>query len=62
MHPYNAEENLLGYCREKGIAVTAYSSLGAGSYIDIGQAEQWESCLEDPVIIKIGKAHNKSPA
>lgn len=44
-HPYNQEQELLDFCREKGIVVSAYTPLGqAGSPI-----------LKDPVIVKIAE-------
>jgi len=38
LHPYNTQQNLLRFCKEKGIQVTGFSNLGAPSYVEIGMA------------------------
>ena len=38
-HPYLAQERLLRFCREQDVAVTAYSPLGALSYVELDMAE-----------------------
>lgn len=43
IHPYNTQEKLLKFCRMNGIAVTAFSSFGAGSYLELGMATKEES-------------------
>ena len=62
MHPYLAQEKLLIFCRTKGIAVTAYSNLGAGSYVELGGATYEESCLNESTVKDIAVKHGKSPA
>jgi len=42
--------------------VTAFSNLGAGSYVQLGMAAIEESCLKEQVVIDIAKSHGKSPA
>lgn len=62
MHPYLAQEKLLRFCRQKGIAVTAFSNLGAGSYVQLGMAAVEESCLNESAVQEIAKRHGRTPA
>lgn len=62
MHPYLAQEKLLRFAREEGLAVTAFSPLAAQSYFELDMARQGESILEDPAIVAIARAHARTPA
>jgi D-xylose reductase len=62
MHPYLAQPRQLRFCAEEKIAVTAFSPLGAPSYIPLGMASAEESVLADPVVTGIAAAHRRSPA
>jgi len=62
MHPFLTQEKLVRFCREQGVAVTAFSPLGAASYYSIGMAGEGDSALEQPVVQEIAKLRGKSPA
>jgi D-xylose reductase len=62
MHPYLTQEKLLRFCKEEKIAVTAFSPLGALSYVPIGMAKPAESVLDQPVVKAAAKRLGKSPA
>lgn len=62
LHPYLTQEKLLRFCQQEGIAVTAFSPLGAGSYLPLGMAKEGESVLAQPVVNEIAAAHGKTPA
>jgi len=47
-HPYRSRDDLLTFCRENGVALTAYSPLARGDAID------------DPVLTEIGDRYGKS--
>lgn len=49
-HPYLSQEPLRLFCKEHGIAVTAWSPLGRGGV------------LHDEAIVQVGQKHGKSPA
>ncbi|KAL3918768.1 MAG: hypothetical protein SGPRY_005886 [Prymnesium sp.] len=62
IHPYNQQPQLLRFCAEQGIAVTAFSPLGAGSYVELGMAKPKESVLTYPIIKQIAAKHRRSTA
>lgn len=62
MHPYLTQEKLLRMASEHGIVVTAYSPLGAGSYVELGGSTMEESALREQVVVDIASKYNKTPA
>lgn len=62
LHPYLTQQGLVDFCLHNGIAVTAYSSFGASSYVSMGVAKESESVLEDPVVTAIGSEYGKTGA
>lgn len=61
-HPYLTQEKLFRFCREQQIAYTAFSPLGALSYLTLGMAEAGESVLDEPVVVAAADTHHKTPA
>lgn len=61
-HPYLTQEKLLRYCQQEQIAFTAFSPLGAGSYVPLGMATEGDSVLGESVVKQIAQAHRKTPA
>lgn len=61
-HPYYVQQDLIDYCTSQKIAVTAYSSFGPMSYIELDQtlAKGTAPLLEHETINKIAKAHGKT--
>lgn len=55
-HPFFSQRPLADFCREVGIAVTAYSPLGTGATIG------GSTVVGHPVLIRIGEARGKSAA
>lgn len=63
-HPYLAQPKLVEYCNSEGIAVTAYSSFGPQSFIEIDfeLAKSTPPLLEHEVVKKIADRQGKTPA
>ncbi|PBP25954.1 hypothetical protein BUE80_DR003173 [Diplocarpon rosae] len=63
-HPYLVQPTLLKLAAEQGIAVTAYSSFGPQSFIELGfqNAKDTPVLFEHPVIVKIATQVGKTPA
>ncbi|XP_019629581.1 PREDICTED: aldose reductase-like [Branchiostoma belcheri] len=60
LHPYLVQQQLVDYCKSKGVVITAYSPLGSPGrdFAQPGEAR----VLEDPVVLDIAKNHGKTPA
>lgn len=61
-HPLLTQEKLLRFCQEQNVVVTAFSPLGAPSYLPLGMAHDNESILNLPLILDIATRHGKSAA
>jgi D-xylose reductase len=62
MHPYLAQEKLVRFCHQEKIAVTAFSPLGAPSYVPLGMATENDSVMNEPVVRNAAARHKKTPA
>lgn len=63
-HPYLTQEGLIKYAQDEGLVVTAYSSLGPQSFIELGNkaATGTTLLLEHPTIKSSAEKHGKTPA
>ncbi|KAI0756810.1 xylose reductase [Daedaleopsis nitida] len=62
IHPYLTQESLIKYSKLLGMAVTAYSSLGPQSYVEIGAHKNAVGLLEHDLVSSVASKNNKSPA
>lgn len=62
LHPYLQQNEMLAFCQQQGIYLTAYSPLGSFDRPAGLKAEDEPVLLEDPVILEIADRHGASPA
>lgn len=61
-HPYLTQEALLRLSRQYGLAVTAFSPLGAASYVELEMAADTDAVLTEPVVAGAAARLDRSPA
>jgi D-xylose reductase len=61
-HPYLTQEALLRTAQSYNIAVTAFSPLGALSYVSIDMATEADSVLKEPVVMAAAERASVTPA
>lgn len=61
-HPYLTQSRLIRLAQAYDMAVTAFSPLGAGSYVEISMASEQESVLDQPVVLDIATRLQRSAA
>jgi len=62
LHPYLVQPGLVAMAQENGIAVTAYSSFGPQSFVELNneRALGCESLFSHPVVDKIARRHGRT--
>ena len=61
-HPYLTQERLLRVAAGYDLAVTAFSPLGASSYLELDMAHSTEAVIDSPVVLGIAEVHGKTAA
>lgn len=61
-HPYLTQERLIRLAQSYDLAVTAFSPLGAGSYVELSMASDQDSVLNQPVVREIARRVQRTPA
>ena len=62
LHPHNSQTRLVRFAHEAGMNVTAFSTFGASSYLELDMATKEDLLMENPAIVKIASSKNKSAA
>lgn len=62
LHPHNSQQKLVRFAHENGMNVTAFSTFGSASYVELNMATDGDSLMSNPAIVAIGKAKGKTPA
>ena len=62
VHPLNVQQKLVRFCQEQGMQVTAFSSFGAMSYVELNMAGLTDTLFEHATIKGIAERVGKTPA
>ena len=61
LHPYLQQRQMLEFCREKGVLLTAYAPLGSGDRPKVMKKAGEPVLLDNEVIAEVAKKHKASP-
>lgn len=61
-HPYLTQTNLIRLAHNYGLEVSAFSPLGALSYVELNMAEASDSVLTQPLVLEIAQRLDRTPA
>ncbi|PLB54721.1 putative NAD(P)H-dependent D-xylose reductase xyl1 [Aspergillus steynii IBT 23096] len=63
-HPYLTQEQLVNWVQGQGIAITAYSSFGPSSYVELDteDAKHTPLLFEHPAVVQLAEKYAKTPA
>jgi D-xylose reductase len=61
LHPYLTQAALVAFCKREGVSVTAFSPLGASSYIELNMATN-VGALEEAVVKDLAAKYKATPA
>lgn len=53
-------EKLVRYAKERNMAVTAYSTFGGGSYVELGMCKEQDAVWMEPLLKGIAEKHGKT--
>lgn len=62
MHPYLQQPEMLAFCDDAGVHLTAYSPLGSSDRPDMMKADDEPSLMDDPTVNEIAERRDASPA
>ncbi|KAJ7040454.1 Aldo keto reductase [Mycena alexandri] len=62
LHPYLTQDALVNFAKQHEIAITAYSSFGPQSYVELSMDQGAESLFTHDVVASVAKKHEKTPA
>ena len=62
LHPHNSQQKLVRFAHQHGMNVTAFSTFGSASYVELDMATAADSLMTNPEITGIAKAKGKTPA
>jgi D-xylose reductase len=62
LHPHNSQTKLVRFAHENGMNVTAFSTFGSASYVELDMATSSDSLMTNPTVVEIAQTKSKTSA